>query len=209
MKDQKEIIRKANEKKILAAAEQVFANYGFKGATTEKIAKLAGIPKANLHYYFKTKSILYGVVLERILEEWMLAARAFDDYDEPSVALAHYVETKMHFSRTRPYASKVWANEVLHGASMVNEFLATTLKNWLDDRITVINDWIKAGKMNPVDPHALFYMIWSTTQHYADFERQLQILHQGRAFSEKEYKEKTQQVVQLILTSVGFGNSIQ
>ena len=82
MKVQKEIIREANEKNILEAAERVFANYGFRGSTTELISKQAGLPKANIHYYFKTKSILYRAVLERILDEWMEAAKAFDIYDE-------------------------------------------------------------------------------------------------------------------------------
>ena len=80
MKDQKEIVREINERNILEAAEQVFANYGFKGATTEQISKKAGLPKANIHYYFNTKAMLYRAVLERILAEWMVAAQAFDIY---------------------------------------------------------------------------------------------------------------------------------
>ena len=203
MKDQKEIVREINERNILEAAEQVFANYGFKGSTTEQIAKQAGLPKANIHYYFKTKALLYRAVLERILDEWMVAAQAFDIYDEPSVALTHYVESKMEFSRNRPYASKVWANEVLHGATVVSEFLETTLKRWLEDRINVVNGWIKEGKITPVDPKTFFYMIWSMTQHYADFERQMVLLNHGKPYTDKEYQQKTQQVLQLILTSVG------
>ena len=51
----KAAIREENEKAILEAAEEVFAEYGFSGATTSRIAERAGIPKANLHYYFPTK----------------------------------------------------------------------------------------------------------------------------------------------------------
>lgn len=203
MKDQKEIVREVNERKILEAAEQVFAHYGFKGATTDQISKQAGLPKANIHYYFKTKSHLYHQVLERILDEWMAAARAFDNYEEPRAVLTQYVESKMGFSRLRPFASKVWANEVLHGAPVAGKFLETTLKTWLEDRVKVVGDWIESGKINPVDPNAFFYMIWSMTQHYADFERQLEILNQGRQFTDEEYRQKTKQVVQLVLTSVG------
>ena len=203
MKVQKEVVREANEKNILEAAEQVFAISGFKGATTEQIAKLAGIPKANLHYYFKTKTLLYCQVLEGILEEWMIASESFDKYQEPGDALQHYVESKMIFSRKRPDASKIWANEVLHGASNVNEFLETTLTSWLENRIATIDGWIKAGKMNVVDPYVFMNMIWSMTQHYADFERQLVILNHGKQFTDEEYQEKTQQVVKLILTSIG------
>ena len=53
-------IRELNSAAIIAAAEEVFALKGFKGATTQEIADLAGLPKANVHYYFKTKKDLYN-----------------------------------------------------------------------------------------------------------------------------------------------------
>lgn len=203
MKDQKELVREINERKIIEAAEQVFARYGFKGATTEQISKQSELPKANIHYYFKTKANLYHQVLVGILNEWMESAQAFDDHEEPRKALTQYVVSKMEFSRSRPYASKVWANEMLHGAPIVSEFLETTLKNWLDDRVKVIQGWIDTKKINSVDPIVFIYMIWSVTQHYADFERQMVLLNSGDSYSDEEYEIKTKQVVNLILTSVG------
>ena len=58
-------IRQANRERILGAAEQVFARAGFNGATMAEIAELAGLPKANLHYYFGSKEDLYRAVLDR------------------------------------------------------------------------------------------------------------------------------------------------
>ena len=45
-------IREGNERAILAAAEAVFAERGFGGATMAAIAARAGVPKPNVHYYF-------------------------------------------------------------------------------------------------------------------------------------------------------------
>ncbi len=188
---------------ILSAAEQVFARYGFEGATTEKIAQQAGLPKANVHYYFKTKDNLYRKVLELILEAWMEAANAFDECAEPSDALARYIESKMQFSRNRPYASKVWANEVLHGVPILDEFLKNSLRDWLEDRVALIKGWIAEGKIRPVDPTVFIYMIWSVTQHYADFDKQIVLLNEDKALTDKEYQHQTRQVVDLILNSVG------
>ncbi len=188
---------------ILSAAEKVFARYGFEGATTEKIARQANLPKANIHYYYKTKENLYRQVLKRILEAWMQAAKAFDEYEEPSEALAHYIESKMQFSRTRPYASKVWANEVLHGVPILDDFVKNSLREWLEDRVAVIKTWIDEGKIRPVDPRVLIYMIWSVTQHYADFDTQIVLLNKDKDLTDREYQYQTQQVVDLILTGVG------
>jgi len=203
MKDQKKIVRDSNKKKILAAAEEVFAQYGFTGATTGKISKLAGIPKANLHYYYKTKAILYQESLQRILNEWMEAAEVFDDIEEPRLALTKYVRSKMQYSRSRPVASKVWANEIMHGAPVVGTFLETTLKKWLDERVEIIQSWITKGKIKAVDPTAFIYMIWSATQHYADFEQQILILNNNQRFSDEEFELKTKEVINFVLASVG------
>ena len=203
MKDQKELIREANEIKIMEAAELVFAKYGFKGATTDEISKQAELPKANIHYYYKTKANLYQCVLERILKEWMEAAEAFDQYEEPKVALTKYVESKMEYSRKRPHASKVWANEIIHGAPIVGTFLETTLKQWLDDRIEIIKSWIVANKIKNVDPTAFIYFIWSVTQHYADFEKQIFILNKDKSYSDEEFEKKVKQVIQFVLAGAG------
>ncbi len=196
-------IRKVNEALILEAAEKIFAINGYKGAATGDIAREAGIPKANLHYYFKTKSNLYREVLKHILDDWMAAASAFDVYHEPEEALRSYVRAKMEFSRQRPFGSRVWAREIMSGAPVLDNFLGTTLKAWLNERVRVIRRWIREEKIDPVDPHALMYLIWATTQHYADFERQIIILNGGKELSDRRYRQRTEEVIRLILSSVG------
>lgn len=196
-------IREANEARILRAAEKTFAVHGFRGATTESIANEAGLPKANVHYYFKTKANLYREVLKDILQDWMEAAAAFEAEQDPERALRTYVTAKMQFSRARPYGSRVWASEIMRGAPVMERFLGTTLKAWVNARVRIIRSWISAGKIRSVDPESLLYMIWAVTQHYADFERQIVILNGGSRFDERQYQEKTEQVVRLILGSVG------
>ena len=40
----------------------------------------------------------------------------------------------------------------------------------------MIQGWINAGKLAPVDPRHLIISIWATTQHYADFASQIEVL---------------------------------
>jgi len=196
-------IREANQALILEAAEKIFAMNGFKGAATGDIAREAGLPKANVHYYFKTKSDLYREVLRHILDDWMSAASTFEAHEDPAEALRTYVRAKMEFSRKRPYGSRVWAREIMSGAPVLDDFLGTTLKTWLRERARIIRRWISEGKIKAVDPQTLLYMIWATTQHYADFERQIAILNNGKELSDRSYRQRTEQVVELVLGSVG------
>jgi TetR/AcrR family transcriptional regulator len=196
-------IREANEALILRAAEKQFALHGFRGTTTEDIANEAGLPKANVHYYFRTKANLYRQVLKGILEDWMDAAAAFEADEDPQRALTLYVTAKMQFSRQRPYGSRVWASEIMRGAPVMERFLGTTLKTWVNARVRTIRSWISAGRIRAVDPESLLYMIWAVTQHYADFERQIAILNGGNQFDERQYRDRVEQVVRLVLRSVG------
>ena len=87
--------RRENEAKILAAAEKVFAERGFAAATTSAIAKLAGMPKANLHYYFRTKQALYTRVLDDILALWIETAEAIRPEADPKAALSDYIQDRL------------------------------------------------------------------------------------------------------------------
>src|ERR1700748_148369 len=49
---------------ILATAERIFAQTGLAGARTDLIAQAAGVNKAMLYYYFKSKEGLYEAVVE-------------------------------------------------------------------------------------------------------------------------------------------------
>ena len=76
-------IREEKERALIEAAELVFSERGFAGATTSAIARLAGVPKANLHYYFATKEGLYRAVVARVLTAWLEAASSFDTSEDP------------------------------------------------------------------------------------------------------------------------------
>ena len=60
----------ASRASILAAAERVFAQTGLAGARTDLIAAEAGVNKALLYYYFKSKERLYQAVLEDHFKEF-------------------------------------------------------------------------------------------------------------------------------------------
>ncbi|WP_436639838.1 TetR/AcrR family transcriptional regulator [Microbaculum sp. FT89] len=196
-------IRQENEAAILKAAEEVFAEYGFKGATTAMIAERAGLPKANLHYYFPTKLALYRRVVDDIFNIWLKSANSFDESDDPVEALTRYINEKMDISRAHPMGSKVWANEIIHKAPVIQDYLETTLRDWTDSRAAVIRRWIAEGKIAPINPEYLLYMIWATTQHYADFGHQIATLNDGEPLSDAQFEEAKRNVVEIILRGIG------
>lgn len=199
----KAAIREENERLILEAAEAVFAEYGYGGATMARIADQAGVAKANVHYYFATKEDLYRRVIDTIFHVWLNAADSLDQSDEPVEALTRYIHTKMDLSRDRPLGSKVWANEIIQRAPIIQDYLETRLKEWTEDRGRMIQTWIDQGKMKPIDTRYLLYMIWATTQHYADFGHQIKTLNGGAELSDAQWQQAKKTVTEIILRGIG------
>ena len=195
--------RRLNETRILRAAERVFAEQGFAAASTAAIARIAGLPKANLHYYFRTKKALYGRVLENIIARWVETSDPIQAGADPRRALSAYIAGKIEYSRRRPYASKVFANEILHGAPSIAGRLRGDLKAWLEAKCRVIEGWSAAGKMRRVDAKHLFFIIWAATQTYADFDVQAAALLGRRKLRPADFRAAKALVTLMVLSACG------
>ncbi|HYM01416.1 MAG TPA: TetR/AcrR family transcriptional regulator [Stellaceae bacterium] len=196
-------IRRRNEAKILEAAEAIFAKQGFNGASTAAIARKAGVPKANLHYYFRTKQALYASVLDNILEIWLDAMDEIRPEADPADALSRYIARKIESSRTLPEPSRLWAMELLGGARHVHPFLEKRLRRMVREKSTIIKSWIRAGKMAPVDPPHLLFAIWAMTQTYADFAAQMAPVLGKKRLDDDVFRAATETVTTLVLRGLG------
>jgi TetR/AcrR family transcriptional regulator len=200
-------IRQTNEALILAAAERVFAGAGFAGATMAAIAQEAGLPKANLHYYFGSKQEIYRSVLARTLTDWLAPTEVITPQADPATAIEAYIRAKMALACERPHASRVFANEVLHGAPVVGQLLAGELRSLMERKAAVIRQWVDEGRMAPVDPVHLFFTIWAATQTYADFEVQVCAVLGKSTLQAPDHARATEHVVGLILRGCGLGGA--
>lgn len=196
-------IRQANEILILTAAERVFAGAGFGGATMAAIAEASGLPKANLHYYFGSKQDLYRAVLARTLEDWLMPLNAITPEADPAQAIEQYIRAKMDLSAKRPHASKVFANELLHGAPVVKTLLMTELRDMVQAKAAVMDGWVASGRMAKVDATHLFFSIWAATQTYADFDVQVSSVLGVESLQEAHYARATEHVVAMVLRGCG------
>jgi TetR/AcrR family transcriptional regulator len=195
-------IRQENEQRILSAAEKVFAEAGFGGATMQLIADMAGLPKANLHYYFPTKEALYRAWCRTSSTSGSMPPTVSTRPPDPSKGLAPISTPRWRFraaTRTAPRSGL----EVMHGAPVIQDYLETTLRDWTAGRAALIQRWIDEGKMAPVNPDHLLYMLWATTQHYADFGHQIETLNGGKPLSDKQWKAAKDSVKEIILRGIG------
>lgn len=166
-------IQAINEDIILAAALEVFSAFGYRGSTVDQIAERAGMSKPNLLYYFRRKDDIYRAILEKTLADWLTPLRSIDPDGEPLAEINKYIHAKMAMSRDNPKASRLFANEMLHGAPAIGDFLSGPMKALVDDIARIIETWIAKGQIAAIDPYHLIFTIWAMTQHYADFDIQI------------------------------------
>lgn len=174
-------IQARNEAKILDAALDVFAATGFHGATVDQIAERAGMSKPNLLYYFAGKDEMHAVLIARLLETWLDPLRALDPAGDPLDELRGYLRRKIEMARALPRESRLFAHEVIQGAPRIADQLSGALRDLVEEKAAVIDDWIAAGRLARVEPRHLIFAIWSTTQHYADFDAQVRAVLGGDA----------------------------
>jgi len=157
----------------MAAGLEVFSQYGFRGSTLDQIALAAGLSKPNMLYYFSSKDAIYVALLSRLLDDWMKPVYAINPAGEPVEEILRYAKIKLEMSKQYPAESRLFANEIIQGAPRILDVLSGELHNTMQSLAKVVDGWVKQGRIRPAHPHHLFFSIWSMTQHYADFDKQV------------------------------------
>ena len=198
-------IREDNLQQILDAAEDMFAEQGFRGTTVASIAEAVKLPKANVLYYFKTKEGLYKAVINRLLTIWMENMNEMTADMHPKDALKSYISTKVHQARENPNASRIFAADILHGAHFLRAPLEAELKDQFDRTCDVFRSWMDKKWIDQANPEHLMFMLWSTTQAYADHGLQMGILMKKEGLDDEDYAQGIELLTQIILKGCGVG----
>ncbi|WP_372832237.1 TetR/AcrR family transcriptional regulator [Pontibacterium sp.] len=200
-------IRERNRELIIQVASEFFADKGFAATKTIDIANSAGLPKANIYYYFKTKQNLYRSVLESIIEPLLQSSAPFHENDDPATALEEYIRAKIRISQTHPHASKVFASEIMHGAPHLPEDISAQMLEQAQQMCERIQSWIDQGLMTAVPPQHLLFTIWASTQTYADFDWQISQVTGKEKLDQDDYDQAADLIVKLVLNGCGISTA--
>ncbi|MEW6665962.1 MAG: helix-turn-helix domain-containing protein [Thermodesulfobacteriota bacterium] len=104
------------EERILAAATEEFAANGFHGARTQAIADAAGVNKAMLHYYFRSKENLYTEVMKTAFRKVLMRlGRVWTEPGPVRVKIEMVVDSYMDAYEENPWLLKIILREVEDG----------------------------------------------------------------------------------------------
>lgn len=191
------------EADITAEAVRVFAESGYEGASVATIAENVGLSKQNLMYYFPTKQALYQRVLDDVLDNWLERMANLAEPDgEPAGVLRAYIKAKLDFSREHPWASRVYAMEVISGAPLYGDQIRERVVPLLRKDIEVFERWIAEGRLAPVNATHLLFAIWAMTQSYADFAAQMQLVLGAGQLTDGDFAAAEATISKLVIAAL-------
>ena len=92
---------------------------------------------------------------------------------------------------------------MLHGAPQLRAYLRHALRRWVAAKARVIEGWVAAGRMAPIDSRHLFFAIWAMTQTYADFDVQVAAVLGRKRLAARDYQAATALITRLVLRGAG------
>lgn len=151
---------KDTELRIFEAARKIFHAKGLDGARMQEIADEAGINKAMLHYYFRSKDKLFGSIFEEDFREFFKRLAELISADLPLLEkIEFFVENYLELILQNSYIPAFILSEIHHNPERIkNIFLEKGIKAeqiFMDDIKTAIS----LGIIRPIDPKQLIVNI--------------------------------------------------
>lgn len=196
-------IQRKKQEQILEAALDVFSQHGFRGSTIDQIAEAAGMSKPNLLYYFGRKEDIHKTLIERLMKTWLQPLVELNEKGDPMPEIRSYIRRKLEMARDFPRESRLFANEILQGAPRIIDMLEGELKQLVDDKAAILQRWMNEGKIRQTDPYHLLFAIWSTTQHFADFDVQVRAVLGKDRGGDGRFEDAARFLEQLFMYGLG------
>jgi TetR/AcrR family transcriptional regulator len=77
------------------------------------------------------------------------------------------------------------------------------MSRWTRERAEVIARWVETGRISPIDPFHLIFMIWSSTQHYAQAELQIKSVYQKSQLGKKDFDDQEISLTTMVMRICG------
>ncbi|MDX2421434.1 MAG: TetR family transcriptional regulator C-terminal domain-containing protein, partial [Amphritea sp.] len=124
--------------------------------------------------------------------------------DDATESLTHYLRRKIEFSRDHPLASRIFASEIISGGPNLNDYFSEGYETWFRSRTAVFEQWQQQGKLDPeITPSHLIFLLWSSTQHYADFALQVSSALGKETLDNTDYEQAISTLTHIILKGCG------
>jgi TetR/AcrR family transcriptional regulator len=184
---------------ILKAAERIYAECGLAGARTDAIAAAAGVNKALLYYYFKSKEGLYQAVVGSQLQQFQQQAKeVLSAKGAAGPILLRYVSHHFDFIRTHPNYPRIFQRMMMEGDPalelMIREH-SVPLKKQL---VAVLERGMRSGEFRRLNKEHTIVSIAGLTAHYFNIAPALRLITGQDPYSKANLATRKAEVLKFI-----------
>ncbi|MCL5097681.1 MAG: TetR/AcrR family transcriptional regulator [Candidatus Omnitrophica bacterium] len=184
---------------ILSAAERIFAKTGLAGARTEAIAVEAGVNKALLYYYFRSKQRLYEAVVEDHFREFnRQAMEVLHAPGRASDILLRYVNLHFDFISARHRHAPLFQQLLMAGGKPLERLV----RLYIVPRSAALHELLARGMhegdFREIDPFHTAISIAALIVFYFSAAKVLRLFGHSDPFSEAHLEFRKHEVLEFI-----------
>lgn len=184
---------------ILATAERIFAQAGLAGARMDLIAKTAGVNKALLYYYFKSKEALYEAVVEDHFRRFNEQALKLLQSDGPAPeVLLRYVSLHFDFITEHQQAAPLFQQFMMAGGKRSERLIRKYFRPRSEAVAKLLERGMRAGEFRHTDLFHTAVSIISLIVFYFSAAPVLQLLSHTDTHSSENLKIRKREVLDFI-----------
>lgn len=184
---------------ILATAAGIFAETGLAGARTDVIAKTAGVNKALLYYYFKSKEALYEAVIEDHFSRFNVQALALlESEGSARDILLRYVGLHFDFIAAHHQAAPLFQQFMMAGGKRAERLIRKYFEPRSQAVGKLLERGVRAGEFRRTDVFHTAVSIISLIVFYFSAAPVLQLLGHSNAHSARNLRLRKREVQDFI-----------
>jgi TetR/AcrR family transcriptional regulator len=184
---------------ILVAAEKIFAEVGLDGARTEAIAEAAGVNKALLYYYFRSKDALFRAVLENHMKEFHCRAmELLSASDSPRNTLLRYVSAHFDFISARPYYPRLFQRLLMTGGKSFERLVGKYFVPLGQKLVGVIERCMREGDFRCFDSQLTVISLVALTVYYFSVAPMVKVVARMEPYEKHNLARRKKEVLDFI-----------
>jgi AcrR family transcriptional regulator len=146
--------------RLLEAAESLFAQKGFYGASIRDIAQCLSIAKSSLLHHYPSKEKLYGEVLNKIaLEMTEEVRRIRQSVDDEQEQLRQFIRLLWENSQNKPNRENIIIREMLDNPKRADKVKKWFFVDYLNELTGIIRSGQARGIFKPVVPEVFIFQL--------------------------------------------------
>ena len=184
---------------ILRAAERIFAEAGLEGARTDAIARAAGVNKAMLYYYFKSKTALYSAVLKANAAEFHRGAEeVLSGRGSAGTLLLRYVSNHLDFIGARPFYPRLIQRQLMAGDRTVDRLIQVHSLPIFKRLAKLVEEGMRSGEFRRMNVRHTLVSVAALTVFYFNAAPMVRKISGVDVFDKAEQARRKREVLQFI-----------